>query len=255
MRAAMRGLRRYIGTPYTAKHRAFIFIKEGTLPDAMVYAITSDAAYLLAVLSSRVHLNFCLSAGGSLEDRPRYNSKATFLPFPFPDPPAPLRRRLDELGERLDSHRKRQQSLHPDLTITAMYNVLEKLRSGVPLTSKDKVIHEKGLVSILKQLHDDLDTAVFDAYGWPHELTDEEILERLVALNAERAEEERRGVIRWLRPDFQNAGGTTAAQQAIATPDADAPEPRVAEKQARAWPKALPAQVAAVRELVTHGTG
>jgi hypothetical protein len=28
---------------------------------------------------------------------------------------------------------------------------------------------------------------VCDAYGWPHDLTDEQILERLLALNLERA--------------------------------------------------------------------
>lgn len=65
-------------------------------------------------------------------------------------------------------------------------------------------------MSVLKQIHDELDAAVFDAYGWPVTLTDEEILERLVALNAERAAEEARGLIRWLRPDFQNR-----SQQAI----------------------------------------
>jgi hypothetical protein len=31
-----------------------------------------------------------------------------------------------------------------------------------------------------------LDEAVLDAYGWPHDLGDEEILERLLALNLER---------------------------------------------------------------------
>jgi len=38
-------------------------------------------------------------------------------------------------------------------------------------------------VSVLKQLHDDLDAAVFDAYGWPRDLSDEQILQRLVDLN------------------------------------------------------------------------
>ncbi len=88
--------------------------------------------------------------------------------------------------------------------MTGMYNVLEKLRSGEPLTAKEQIIHEQGLVSVLKQIHDDLDAAVFDAYGWPHDLDDEEILQRLVDLNHERAEEESRGIIRWLRPEFQN---------------------------------------------------
>jgi hypothetical protein len=84
-----------------------------------------------------------------------------------------------------------------------MYNVLQKLRAEEPLSAKDKAIHENGLVSVLKKIHDDLDAAVFDAYGWPRDLSDEQILERLVALNAKRAEEEKRGLIRWLRPEYQ----------------------------------------------------
>jgi hypothetical protein len=48
-----------------------------------------------------------------------------------------------------------------------------------------------------------LDKLAFEAYGWPDTLTDEEILEKLVALNRERAEEEKRGHVRWLRPDYQ----------------------------------------------------
>ena len=63
----------------------------------------------------------------------------------------------------------------PRLTMTGMYNVLEKLRSGETLTDKEKTIHEQGLVSVLKQIHEELDAAVFDAYGWPVTLTDEEM--------------------------------------------------------------------------------
>ena len=35
--------------------------------------------------------------------------------------------------------------------------------------------------------HRKLDDAVLDAYGWPHDLSDEEILSRLLALNLQRA--------------------------------------------------------------------
>ena len=55
----------------------------------------------------------------------------------------------------------------------------------------------------MKELHEKLDQLVLEAYGWPPTLTDEQILERLVALNHERAAEERRGHVRWLRPDYQ----------------------------------------------------
>lgn len=71
---------------------------------------------------------------------------------------------------------------------------------------------------ILKELHDRLDGLVFDAYGWPRDLADKEIIARLVALNKERAKEEARGLIRWLRPDYQKAraGLTVSVQPAEA---------------------------------------
>ena len=39
----------------------------------------------------------------------------------------------------------------------------------------------------LQLAHQQLDKAVSDAYGWPDDLADPEILERLLALNLERA--------------------------------------------------------------------
>jgi hypothetical protein len=86
------------------------------------------------------------------------------------------------------------------------------------LTAKEKQIHDQGLVSILRQLHDDLDAAVFAAYSWPATLTDAEILERVVVLNAERAKEEASGLVRWLRPDYQNPKGAQAHQAALVIP-------------------------------------
>src|SRR5436305_844237 len=80
-------------------------------------------------------------------------------------------------------------------------------RNGEALNAKDQKIHEQGLISILLQLHNELDAAVAAAYGWPANLTEEEILEKLVALNKERAAEEARGLIRWLRPEYQNPQG------------------------------------------------
>jgi hypothetical protein len=89
-------------------------------------------------------------------------------------------------------------------------------RQAVLELDKDRMIHERGRVSVLRQIHDDLDAAVADAYGWPADLSDEEILRRLVALNAERTEEEKRGLIRWLRPEFQNPTGASASQGTLA---------------------------------------
>lgn len=205
------------------------------------------------MLSARIHLIWALRAGSRLGvgDDPRYNNSRCFEPFPFADASAAQQARIRDIAERLDLHRKRQLAAHPKLTITGMYNVLEKLRSGSELTDKDRVIHEQGLVSILRQLHDELDDAVFDAYGWPTSLTDEEILERLVALNAERAAEEARGLIRWLRPDFQAPKKPVATQVDMPGTRPSQPAPAiVAPAKAQKWPRTFPERTAQVRDIV-----
>jgi len=258
MRAAMISLTRYIATPETAKHRMFTFLSEEVLPDNKLITVVTDDAFILGVLSSQIHGKWALPMGGRLGvgNDPVYQNLRCFDRFPFPDPDDATMERIRELGEQLDAHRKRQQELHPDLTMTGMYNVLEKLRSGEALTTKERTIHEQGLVSVLKQIHDDLDAAVTDAYGWPHDLSDEEILQRLVELNHERAAEEAREIVRWLRPEFQNPAGAvpTQTQLEIAEDEVEVPvKPATAKRKKESWPSALPDRIRAVRTaLATH---
>ena len=86
---------------------------------------------------------------------------------------------------------------------------------------------------------------VFAAYGWPATLTDAEILDRLVALNAERAKEEASGLIRWLRPDYQNPSGAQQQQTALAVED-ESGKPEKKRSGKLAWPKSLSERVKAV---------
>jgi hypothetical protein len=238
LRAALMGLNRYIVTIETSKFKPFVFIDAAVTPDHKLYAIASDDAFLLGVLSSRVQKVWASEAGGTLEDRPTWTNTTTFSPFPFPVTEISMQDRIRQIAEELDAHRKRVQAQHPGLTLTGMYNVLEKLRAGEALNPKEKQIHEAGLVSVLRQLHDDLDAAVFIAYGWPATLTDAEILERVVALNAERAKEEASGLVRWLRPDYQNPKGAQAHQAALVIPTLN-PQPSTPVASCRGprrWP-------------------
>jgi hypothetical protein len=159
--------------------------------------------------------------------------------------------RIRDLAEQLDAHRKRQQAQHPKLALTDMYNVLEKLRPGEPLTAKDKTVHRQGLVSVLRQLHDELDAAVFDAYGWPVALADEEILARLVALNAERTAQEAQGHIRWLRPEYQAPpdppSGSRFTQHVLIQEDSPIYEVSLETRPLLPWPNRMAEQAQAVR--------
>ena len=89
---------------------------------------------------------------------------------------------------------------------------------------EDGAIKTKGLVLIVKELHDRIDALVAEAYGWPADLPDEDILARLVALNSERAAEEKRGLVRWLRPEYQmSRAGVTAEPPKPAEEQLEAP--------------------------------
>lgn len=198
-------LKRYIATTETAKHRIFQFLDARVVPDHMVIAISLEDAFYLGVLSSRVHTTWALRAGGWLGvgNDPRYSKSKVFDPFPFPSLGDLLKSKIRTVADELDAFRKERQKEHPSLALTQMYNILEKLRANADLDDDDEQIKKDGLILILKELHDKLDALVFEAYGWPQTLTDEQILENLVALNHERAAEEKRGHVRWLRPDYQ----------------------------------------------------
>lgn len=138
-----------------------------------------------------------------------------------------------------------------------MYNLLEKLRAGQPFTDADRDYNNKALVSTLKQIHDELDAAVLDAYGWPQTITDEQILENLVALNAERAEEERNGLIRWLRPDYQSpeqAPQQTQTQQ-VTLEVIPQKSPIIEPVEQQKWPTKPKDQLAAIRDLLRTTPG
>ena len=165
-----------------------------------------------------------------------------------------------------------------------MYNVLDALRLGRALTAKEKLTHANGLVSVLAELHDRLDALVLQAYGWSdlapalvgrpggtlpwpekpaaQAEAEEALLLRLVALNAERAAEEARGQVRWLRPEFQDPARRTGPAQAEPMQDeidvGEVPAPAAPKAGGKAppastrrpWPATLPEQVRAIADVL-----
>ena len=234
LRGFTENLPRYIATVETAKHRVFQFLDASILPDNMIVAEGSDDPFHLGVLSSRVHGYWSLIAGGLLGGTPRYSKSRCFDPFPFPVTDDLKLQRIRQIAEEIDGHRKRVLAEHPHLTLTGLYNVLERLKSGVAAAALDpaeREILDDGLVLILLEQHERLDHAVAAAYGWPVDLADGAILARLVALNQERRREEARGQVRWLRPAYQITRFGSAAERreqleaTLVLPDAAARKP------------------------------
>jgi len=172
MRAALRRLHRFLVTPTVAKHRLFVWSVPEVLPDHQLYAFARDDDYFVGVLQCRFHEVWSLRLGTSLEDRPRYTATTTFETFPFPRPDDAQRSAVAAAAAELD--RLRTSWLNPEVaepaelkarTLTALYNQRP---------------------TWLANAHAALDAAVANAYGWPMDISDDEVLTNLLALNLER---------------------------------------------------------------------
>ena len=204
LRAALVGLRRYIATAETAKHRVFQFLDAAILPDNMLICVADDDAATLAILSSRAQAVWCRARGGMLENRPRYTKTGCFDPFPFPVLDDAMREALRDRGEKLDNLRHQVLGDLPDLTLTGLYNLITAVRAGQPMSDEQKDMARRARVIILRELHDEIDQLTAQAYGWSAGQTDAEMLAALIDINHARDAEERLGRHRWLRPDFQS---------------------------------------------------
>lgn len=176
MRQSLERLAKYIATPTTAQHRLFCWLPTQVLPDHSLIAIARDDDYAFGVLHSQVHQLWALKAGTQLETRPRYTPTTCFETFPFPKPSDAQRQVIADAAKELNE--RREGWLNPP---------------GLP----EKELKKRTLTNLyndrptwLQHAHKKLDQAVLDAYGWPHDLTDAAILERLLALNLERAEKQ-----------------------------------------------------------------
>ncbi|WP_243020768.1 class I SAM-dependent DNA methyltransferase [Simplicispira sedimenti] len=268
-RLALNGCNKAIATSLTAKHRTFVFVPANAVCDSTTVMFALPSAFHLGILSSKVHVEWSLASNNRLGvgNDPRYIKTVCFENFPFPDEDTgltpQLRERIAQLAEQIDAHRKRvlaPESGNTGLTLTGLYNVLTALREGRALTTKEKTQHAQGLVGVLRELHDELDAAVLQAYGLGAQASTDDILAHLVQLNTQRAQEEAQGRVRWLRPDFQNPQNSVQKQELLpqedqaldADLDGEKPlsKPEQTKPQQLPWPATLPEQVRAVAAVL-----
>ncbi len=182
MRKALAPLQRYIGTSMVAKHRLFSWVPSRVLPANLLIIFARQDDYFFGVLHSKAHRLWAQGTGTQLREAEsglRYTPTSTFETFCFPWPlgsePASdprveaIARAARELVEKRDRWLNPEGAGEAELkrrTLTNLYN---------------------SHPTWLDLAHRKLDQAVLDAYGWPHELGDDQILARLLALNLERA--------------------------------------------------------------------
>jgi hypothetical protein len=186
------------------------------LPDAQLVVFARSDDYFFGVLHSRPHELWARRVGTQLRDAEsgfRYTSTTTFQTYPLPWPPheepTNASQNYDQIARAAKNlHDFRQHWQHPEgigvtfseriakqRTLNALYNALDHYRQNVKGRTRNPTEWNREVDSIisldeieeLDYIHLQLDNAVLTAYGWPSSITDEEILARLFAVNAERA--------------------------------------------------------------------
>lgn len=207
LRTALTTLSRYIVTPRVSKYRLFVWADKAVLPDSAVVAIANSSDTIFGILHSRFHeiwsLKKCTWLG--VGNDPRYTPTTTFETFPFPDgltpnipasqyegePPAQAiakaARCLNEL---------REQWLNPSNWVKRVPEVVPGYPDHLVPVSEEaaKELAKRTLTNLynqrpqwLVQAHKTLDEAVAAAYGWNVNISDNEILKRLLELNRARS--------------------------------------------------------------------
>ena len=209
MRKALAGLARYIATPRITKHRVFAWLPKSVVPDCQLVVIARDDEESFGVLHSRFHELWALRMGTSLEDRPRYTPSTTFETFPFPGgltPNLPAASYANDpraqtiAAAARDLVEKRDLWLNPPDLVDRVPEVVPGFPDRiVPRNAKAAaVLKTRTLTNLyntrgtpegawLDNLHRALDAAVAAAYGWPADLSDDDVLARLLELNRARA--------------------------------------------------------------------
>jgi hypothetical protein len=179
---AKQGKSRVIFTPRVSKHRIFVWADNNIVPDSAVVAFAIDSDYVFGILHSKHHELWSRGTGSQLRDAEsgfRYTPTSTFETFPFPWPFG-----SETLGNPIIQE-----------IIEATRDLVEKREIWLHAESvPGSESNQRTLTSLYNQLptwldiaHKRLDAAVSTAYGWPVDLSDDEILSRLLALNLERA--------------------------------------------------------------------
>jgi type II restriction/modification system DNA methylase subunit YeeA len=193
LRKAIKNLKRCIVTPEVSKHRVFVWMDTTIVPDHKLHVFVRDDDYFFGVLHSRIHEVWTLATCSwmGVGNDPSYSSSRTFGTFPFPYPPGrePKNAHVQAIAhaaKELVEQRERW------LNVTVTSEVTVTSDTGAAVTSDAS--KKRTLTNLYNQrptwlelAHKKLDDAVFAAYGWQNTLSDEEILERLLALNLTRA--------------------------------------------------------------------
>ncbi|MFC9627863.1 Eco57I restriction-modification methylase domain-containing protein [Streptomyces mirabilis] len=149
MRSAIEGLDRAIVIALVSKVVMPVMVRTGQVFSHALGVIASDDLATLAVLSSAPHYWWAIDRGSTMKGDLRYTPTDVFETLVRP----PLTAGLRSAGPRLDAYR-RNLMLARNMGLTATYNLVH-----------DPDCQDEDIVE-LRRLHEELDKATVEAYGW-----------------------------------------------------------------------------------------
>lgn len=188
-------------------HRVFRWLPKAVDPEHSLIVIARDDDTTFGILQSRIHVIWVIAQGNRLGvgNHLRYNATRTFETFPFPNGLAPnipaanyvndpRSLRIAEAARKL--HELREAWLNPKDLVERVPEVVPVFPERIVAVSEDadRLLRKRTLTKLynerptwLDNAHRELDSAVAAAYGWPHDLSDHDVLARLYAINQARS--------------------------------------------------------------------
>ncbi len=149
MRAALAPLARYIAANAQGKRICFTWQEPTTCPSNLTNVFAFEDDYAMGILTSRIHIEWARAQSSTLEDRYRYTPTSAFETFPWPQPTSEQREDVAALARELIG-RRQEICAERGIGLTRLYNEVDD-----------------GAYADLRDLHERLDEAVAEAYGWP----------------------------------------------------------------------------------------
>ena len=175
MIAALSALPRYIalsGVAAEDRMPVFSFVSSEIHPSNLTFAFALGDDYSFGILQSAPHIVWFRERCSRLKADPRYTSKTVFDTFPWPQ--APSQRAVDRVV---------------DVVAELLAFRAERMAQGITIGQQYDSLRQPGR-SRLRDLHDALDRAVLDVYGFD---PNEDLLAQILALNLSLAEQEQVG--------------------------------------------------------------